>query len=95
MKSHDEDYYKALGARIAELRVAKRMTQQKLADELGISQRTVGHYEVGRIRLQVAALQGLADALGVSVASLLGPLAKPPRPPRPPSKRKAASKRAD
>jgi len=86
VKTHDEGYYKALGARIAELRAAKGMTQQKLADALEVSQRTVGHYEVGRIRLQVSGLQALAEALGVSVATLLGPLGKPAR------KRKAPKK---
>jgi transcriptional regulator with XRE-family HTH domain len=73
-KANNESYYKALGARIAELRTAKGMTQQKLAEELGVSQQTVGHYEVGRARLQVATLQTLAEALGVSVTTLLGPL---------------------
>lgn len=90
MKTHDEGYYKALGARIAELRAAKGMSQQKLADALEISQRTVGHYEVGRIRLQVSGLQALADALGVSVAVLLGPLGKPAKPAR---KRKVTPKK--
>ena len=88
VKSDDEAYYKALGARIAELRTAKGMTQQGLAKELGVSQQRIGHYEVGRARPSVSSLQALADALGVSVASLLGPLTKPPKPP---SKRKAAS----
>ena len=88
MKTHDEGYYKALGVRIAELRGAKGMTQTKLGDELGISQQTVAHYEAGRIRLPVSALQGLAEALGVSVATLLGPLGKSPR------KRKASKKQS-
>jgi transcriptional regulator with XRE-family HTH domain len=89
VKSHDEGYYKALGARIAELRTAKGMTQQQLADKLDVSQPTVGHYEIGRIRLQVSGLQALAEALGVSVAVLLGPLGKPAKPAR---KRKAPKK---
>jgi transcriptional regulator with XRE-family HTH domain len=71
-----EDFYKALGRRIADLRQDQDMTQQQLADALGLSQRTVGHYEVGRIRLQVSILLDMADCLGVSVSDLLEPLRK-------------------
>ena len=76
MTPDEEGFYKALGARIAELRHDQDMTQQQLADALGLSQRTVGHYEVGRIRLQVSILLDLADTLGVSVSDLLEPLRK-------------------
>lgn len=84
----EEGFYKALGERIAELRRERDMTQQQLADALGLSQKTVGHYEVGRIRLQVAMLPDLADCLGVSISALLDPLRKSVgkrKPPRRPS----------
>ena len=47
-----------------------------LAEALGLSEKTVGHYEVGRIRLQVSILPELADCLGVSISALLDPLRK-------------------
>jgi transcriptional regulator with XRE-family HTH domain len=72
----EEGFYKALGERIADLRRERAITQQQLADVLGLSQKTVGHYEVGRIRLQVSILLDLADSLGVSVSELLEPLRK-------------------
>jgi transcriptional regulator with XRE-family HTH domain len=65
-----------LGARIAELRVAHDLTQQRLADALGISQQTLGHYEVGRTRFSVAILVELSSIFGMSVDEILGPLAK-------------------
>lgn len=76
MTGDEEGFYKALGERIADLRRERNMTQQQLADALGLSQKTVGHYEVGRIRLQVSMLPDLADCLGVSVSGLLDPLRK-------------------
>lgn len=76
MTPDEEAFYRALGERIAELRRQQDMTQQQLADELGLSQKTVGHYEVGRIRLQVHMLPPLAECLGVSIAALFDPLKK-------------------
>jgi transcriptional regulator with XRE-family HTH domain len=74
----DEDFYRSLGKRIADLRTARDMTQQQLADELGLSQKTVGHYEMGRIRLQISMLPALANSLGVTIQALLAPLLKAP-----------------
>lgn len=76
VKPDDESFYKALGTRIADLRRARNLTQQQLAEALGFSQKTVAHYEVGRIRLQVSMLLELSDCLGVSVSALLDPLRK-------------------
>ena len=70
MTKNEEVFYRALGQRIAELRSARNLTQQQLADALGLSQKTVGHYEVGRIRLQVSMLPPLAECLGVPISAL-------------------------
>lgn len=77
----EQDFYKALGARIAEMRRDRDLTQQQVADALGISQQTYAHYEVGRLRVAVSMLPDLAGIFGVSVPTLLGPLGKanPPR----------------
>ena len=76
MTRDEEAFYRALGERIAELRREQDMTQQQLADALGLSQKTVGHYEVGRIRVQVCMLPDLADRLGVSISELIDPVWK-------------------
>jgi transcriptional regulator with XRE-family HTH domain len=86
----EQAFYKTLGTRIAELRRDRDLTQQKVADLLGISQQVYAHYEVGRLRVAVSLLPELAGVLGVSVPALLGPLGKavPPRKPaRQPSDR--------
>ncbi|MDX1487525.1 MAG: helix-turn-helix transcriptional regulator [Acidiferrobacterales bacterium] len=56
----DKRFYQALGKRIAERRKAQGLTQVELAERLGISQQTLAHYEVGRLRVAVAMLPALA-----------------------------------
>jgi transcriptional regulator with XRE-family HTH domain len=68
----DKPFFKALGARIAELRREQGLSQQALADELGVAQQTLAHYEVGRARMAVSLVPTLAKILGVSVEELLG-----------------------
>lgn len=70
--SNEEQFFKALGARIAELRKEQGLSQQALADELGIAQQTFAHYEVGRARMAVSLLPQLARLFGVGVDELLG-----------------------
>jgi transcriptional regulator with XRE-family HTH domain len=68
----DRPFYRALGLRIAEARKAAGLTQTQLAEQLGIAQQTLAHYEAGRLRVAVALLSPLARALGVSTEELIG-----------------------
>ncbi len=71
--THDEKmFFQALGLRVAALRKECDLTQQQLADLLGVSQQMVASYEVGRRRVPVSLLPTLAKALTVSVETLLG-----------------------
>lgn len=72
MNSKDEQFFKALGGRIAAARKAQGLTQIQLAELLGIAQQTLAHYEVGRLRLPTSMLPALAQGLNVSVEELLG-----------------------
>ena len=69
---NEAQFFKALGTRIAELRKEQGLSQQALADELGIAQQTFAHYEVGRARMPVSRLPVLARLFGVGVDELLG-----------------------
>jgi transcriptional regulator with XRE-family HTH domain len=69
---NEAQFFKALGTRIAELRKEQGLSQQALADELGIAQQTFAHYEVGRARMPVSLLPVLARLFGVGVDELLG-----------------------
>jgi transcriptional regulator with XRE-family HTH domain len=68
----DKKFYAALGQRIAERRKALGLTQQQLADSLGIAQQTLAHYEVGRLRVAAAMLPAFSKVLGLSLDELLG-----------------------
>jgi transcriptional regulator with XRE-family HTH domain len=71
--THDEQqFFKALGARIAELRKGAGLSQQAVAESLGIAQQTYANYEVARARPSAAMLPELASLFGISVDELLG-----------------------
>jgi transcriptional regulator with XRE-family HTH domain len=71
MSPADQPYFKALGARIAKARSAADLTQVQLADALGISQPQLAFYELGKRRVPVSLLPGLAKVLGVSIEALI------------------------
>lgn len=58
--------------RIKNLREDNDLTQQQLADELNISQRTYSHYELGSRKMPLEILIKLADYYNCSVDYLLG-----------------------
>ena len=59
------------GAAIRELREKKQLTQAELAEKLYISDKTLSKWENGKGYPDISLLEGLANALGVSVAELL------------------------
>lgn len=61
-----------LGERVKGLRLARGMSQQAVADALGISAQQVQKYERGINRISVSTLLVLARALDVSAHTLLG-----------------------
>jgi transcriptional regulator with XRE-family HTH domain len=65
-------FFKRLGARVAELRKARDITQVQVAEHLGVSQQTANAYETGYRRIPVSALPPLAQFLGVSLDELVG-----------------------
>ncbi len=75
--SHDTEFFKALGARIASARKAQNLTQQQLADLIGIAQQTLAHYESGDRCFPASMLPRLADKLNATVDELLGQSLKP------------------
>lgn len=78
--THEEKrFFKELGSRIAELRKAQNLTQQQLADELGVTQQVVASYEIGRRRVPVSTLPAMARVLGVSIEGLIGEQEQPAR----------------
>ena len=71
MTPEDKQLYIDLGQKIATARKAMGLTQTKVATELGISQQTLAHYEVGRLRVAVSTLVPLTEILNTTVDELL------------------------
>jgi transcriptional regulator with XRE-family HTH domain len=76
MAAKEKTFYADLGRRIADQRKARGITQAQLAEQLGIAQQTMAHYEGGVSRIAVETLTQVADVLGVSVEELIGTPAK-------------------
>lgn len=72
MAPDEQQFLKALGARIAQLRKEQGLSQQSVADSLGVAQQTYAHYEVGRVRMPISLLPDVAQLFGVSTDDLLG-----------------------
>jgi transcriptional regulator with XRE-family HTH domain len=70
--ANDRAFFKALGQRLAVLRKAAGLSQQAVADELGIAQQTLAHYEVGTARMPVSIVPTFAKLYGVDANELLG-----------------------
>ncbi len=71
MTIDEKSFYTDLGKRIAQIRKAQNLTQTQLAEQLGIAQQTMAHYEGGTLRISVATLLAAAEALNVSVDDFL------------------------
>jgi len=60
-----------LGARLRQLRQARRLTQEALAERAGLSYKFIGEVERGRGNPTLTTLVSISDALGVSLGDLL------------------------
>ena len=72
MNTRDEQFFKELGARIAQARKDHGLTQQELSEQLGVAQQTLAHYEVGRARMPASMLPTVARLLTLSLDELMG-----------------------
>ena len=66
-----EAIYKDIGAIIRAKRRSKEMSQEKLADRLGISRATLANIETGRQRILTHQLYAFGDVLGMEPSELL------------------------
>ncbi len=68
------------GQKIQTLRKRQGMTQEQLAQRLGVSRQAVSRWELDEVLPETANLLPLSRALGVSVDSLLDPAAEAAQP---------------
>lgn len=81
-----------VGRRIAQLRRAKGLTQEEVAELLDVGSRYVSRAERGNENLTLESLAKIANVLGVRVRGLLTPPSKAAtkvRPGRPPKSKRA------
>lgn len=72
MNDKDKQFFKLLGARIAQARKEQQLTQTQLAEQLGIAQQTMAHYEGGKLKVSAALFPPLPQILNLSLDELLG-----------------------
>lgn len=65
------EIYTFIGIRIRELRDERRMSQDALAKQLGISTNTVSRWETATYKPSIADVQKVADLFGVRLSSML------------------------
>lgn len=62
----------AIGERIKELRLEKKVTQKEIAEGIGVSSVSVQRFEYGSVRPSLDTLIALADFFDVSLDYLVG-----------------------
>jgi transcriptional regulator with XRE-family HTH domain len=67
------DIYEFIGTRIRELRDERRLSQDALAKQLGVSTNTISRWETATYKPSVADLQKITDFFKVKLSSLLPP----------------------
>lgn len=68
----ESELAQGIGKRIAAMRKKRGITQVELAEAIGISQKLISSYEVGRITLSAEMLLRIATALKGSADEILG-----------------------
>ncbi len=71
MTPHAEEVRTYLGANVRRLRNERGLTQEALAEAVGVELRTVARIEAGTANVVLSTLVDLADALGVKPGALL------------------------
>ena len=59
------------GATIKELRESRKLTQAELAEQIGVSSKTISKWETAKGLPDISLLQPLAQALGISIIELM------------------------
>lgn len=72
MAPEEKTLYQTVGQCIAKARKELGLTQTQVAKQLGISQQSLAHFVVGRLRVLIATLVPLTEILNSSQGKLVG-----------------------
>jgi len=72
-ESEDRQIYRRVGAQVRRARSQRKLTQENLAQALGVSQQTISMIEQGRARLELARLLKLSRVLNQPVSYFIEP----------------------
>ena len=78
--SRNDELMKSIGRRIAEVRKAKGLTQERLAELVELEPTTVSRQETGHRAISLSTLARIAGVLGVGVGDLLDSVRPLPEP---------------
>lgn len=67
----NEIFLKEVGVRIAERRKKKNLTQEELAELVGLKRTAITRIELGNTNFGLLTLKGISEALGTTTAKLL------------------------
>ena len=68
--TNEQKFLKAFGKRVATLRKARNVTQQQLAEDIGVSVVTVAYVETGKQWVRPKTLGKIAKSLKVNISDL-------------------------
>ena len=71
---HDQDLLRAVGKRLQHVRKSRGITQQQLAEHLGVEVATLSRYEIGDRAVHLSMLAKALDVLGVGLADFFANL---------------------
>jgi len=74
MKNQEKPFFKNLGKRVRELRRAKLLTQEELAEKCDLHPTYIGGIERGERNPSIQSLLRIADGLGMEIKDLLAPV---------------------
>lgn len=68
--TNEQKFLKQFGKRVAVLRKARGVTQQQLAEDIGVSVVTIAYVETGKQWVRPKTLGKIADSLKVQISDL-------------------------
>lgn len=63
--------YSIIGERLKKARLAKNLTQEKLAEELDVSVAFLSRAERGNVKINLSRINQICDILGISISDIL------------------------